>query len=125
MKVYIISKGEYSDYHICAVTLDEQEAERLAKIYTDSWDYAIVEEWDTDEHKDLLNGRVPYVVKFYKVTSRTIVDRYTGSPGNFKPGVFLSASFDEVKLFAMDSEAAVKIAAEKRAQALAEREGIV
>lgn len=28
-KVYVITKGCYSDYHICAVTLDKEKAERL------------------------------------------------------------------------------------------------
>jgi hypothetical protein len=128
MKVYVITKGEYSDYHICAVTLDEKEAEQLAKIHTDSWDKADVEEWDTEDHQDLLNGRVPYIVKFWKGVHfgrRETVDRYTGTPDRFRPGIFLTANHDEVKLYATDSEAAVKIAAEKRARALAEREGIV
>lgn len=133
MKVYVITKGSYSDYHICTVTLDEQEAERLAKIYTDSMDTAYVEEWDTDEHQPLLSGRLPYIVRFHNgKNARTSVYRYTGSEKNFEPCVLLDNSIwwgsdntaDEVKLYAADSEAAVKIATEKRAQARAEKEGI-
>jgi hypothetical protein len=126
MKVYVITKGEYSDYHICAVTLDEKKAERLAKIHTDSWDKADVEEWDTEEHQDLLNGRVPYIVKFWKgVQNNTTVDRYTGNRADFKPGTFLDGSCDEVKLYATDAEAAIKIAAEHRFYHMAQVEGII
>ena len=37
MKAYIITKGEYSDYHICAVTLDKDKAEQLKKLFTNDW----------------------------------------------------------------------------------------
>lgn len=125
MKVYVITQGSYSDYHICAVTLDEQEAERLAKIYTDSMDTAGVEVWDTDEHQHLLSGRVPYIVTFYKdKNAGTSVYMDEGRVTDIHPGVFLSNGYDRVNLYAADSEAAVKIAAEKRAQARAEKEGL-
>ena len=32
-KVYVITSGEYSDYHICAVTLDPKRAEKMKKFY--------------------------------------------------------------------------------------------
>ena len=123
MKVYVITQGCYSNYHICAVTLDAQEAERLKKIYSDSYDEADVEEWDTDDHKDMLCGRNPYVVHFYKNGSTTVRMDWA-CEGQFQPDVILSKYEDIVRLYAADSEAAVKIAAEKRAQAMAEREGL-
>lgn len=36
MEIYVITKGTYSDYHICALTLDKEKAECLKKIYSDS-----------------------------------------------------------------------------------------
>jgi hypothetical protein len=124
MKVYVITKGNYSDYHICAVTLDEQEAERLRKVYNDSYDEAVVEEYDTDgeEAKRGLDGRVPYNVYFGK--GYTSVSMSYTTPEEFKPSIYLGPYYDTVDLFATDSEAAVKIAAEKRAQARAEKEGL-
>lgn len=38
MKIYIITKGEYSDYHICAATTDENIAKKLLRLYSDGWD---------------------------------------------------------------------------------------
>lgn len=53
MKVYLITSGEYSDYHIDAVSLDEKEAERICGMlnknrYCDTCD---IEIYDTDEVK--------------------------------------------------------------------------
>ena len=33
MKVYVVTKGEYSDYHICCVCLDRETAERRARLF--------------------------------------------------------------------------------------------
>ena len=50
MKVYVITKGYYSDYHICAVAVDRKRAEHLAKLYGSGRnDYAEIEEFDTDD----------------------------------------------------------------------------
>ena len=57
MKVYVITQGCYSDYHICAVTLDKDKAEQLRKMYTakesrygySSSDVAEIEEYETDD----------------------------------------------------------------------------
>ena len=35
--VYVITKGQYSDYHICAVTMDKDRAERMRKLYNGDW----------------------------------------------------------------------------------------
>lgn len=127
MKVYVITQGSYSDYHICAVTLDNKEAERLKKIYNDPGDIAYVEVYDTDEHQPLLCGRLPYKVCFYKNRNGTTGIRATreiDNLTNFIPCVRIGGTCDVVKLYAADADAAVKIAAEKRAQAMAEKEGI-
>lgn len=45
MKVYVITKGEYSDYHICAVSLDAEKAKNIARICGYG---AEIEEYETD-----------------------------------------------------------------------------
>ncbi len=52
MKVYIITKGEYSDYHICSVCLDKETAEKRKDLYSDGWDKAEIETYDTDDSCD-------------------------------------------------------------------------
>lgn len=61
MKVYVITQGCYSDYHICAVTLDKDKAERLRKMYTAKEscygycrsDDAEIEEYEADDTGDM------------------------------------------------------------------------
>lgn len=53
MKVYIVTSGIYSDYHIDGVFLSQEQAEIYcgAKYDTDfSGDPFYIEEWDTDEN---------------------------------------------------------------------------
>lgn len=47
MKIYVITAGDYSDYHICAVTDDKKSAERLRKIHSSYWQEASIETYDT------------------------------------------------------------------------------
>jgi hypothetical protein len=52
MKIYVITQGEYSDYHICAVTDDKERAKKLQLIYSDSYNAAEIEEYNTDDYDD-------------------------------------------------------------------------
>lgn len=61
MKVYAITKGDYSDYHICAVTIDKKKAKLLKDKFSKSWGSANIEEFDTDDEEEVL--------KFEKVFS--------------------------------------------------------
>lgn len=125
MKVYVITQGDYSAYHICAVTLDDKEAKRLAKVYSETDDPADVEEYDTDDpaNKLGLDGRVPYWVRFEE-DGHAAVYMSSKPLEKFRPQIHFFGKAVEVELFAPDADAAVKIAAEKRAQAMAEREGL-
>lgn len=52
MKVYVVTSGEYSDYHIDAVCIDKATAETIAhSIEENGYDYSpYVEEYDTDDY---------------------------------------------------------------------------
>ena len=135
MKIYVITKGSYSDYHICAVTTDEKQAEKLAKLYTDNWDDAEVEEYETDDYtdelKDFNDSRLPYRVTFTFVgdvhrVSRQGLEDFEPRVDVIQTGdvIRLKDAYISVQLYAPDEEAAVKIAAEKRAEFLAIKSGI-
>lgn len=131
-KVYVITKGDYSDYHICAVTLDREKAERLCKLFVNSCSEPEIEEWDTERHADLLAGRKPYYVRFYKNGELFSANEDEYCIEHFSPGINENFAFEHgrkvdllnVNLYAENKEAAIKIAAEKRAKYLAEKEGI-
>lgn len=51
MKIYVITCGTYSDYHICAVTDDPASAERLKILHSD-WGEASIEEYETEHPQE-------------------------------------------------------------------------
>lgn len=52
--IYVITKGSYSDYGICAVTTDKARAEELKLLYSDRYDDANIEEYE-DGHSGFSN----------------------------------------------------------------------
>lgn len=127
MTVYVITRGDYSDYHICAVSLNKDKAKKLAKMYSTSYDPASVEEWETDTVTDIhvLNGKCPYTVTFYP-DKEPWVWRISYDYRYFAEGIQENnKSWLAVNVYAKDEAAALKIASDKRAQYLAEKEGIV
>lgn len=52
MKVYVITSGEYSDYHICAVAQSEKKANALKKLFdTQNYTGAKIEVYDTKTYQ--------------------------------------------------------------------------
>lgn len=128
MKLYAVTKGCYSDYHIITLTADKSRAKRIAKIYSDRWGEAQVEEYEDGDAGDF---RTPYDVLFYKNGSisaymreydefwkaeRKKVYHYGSDPmGTVKC---------EVYVLAESEEQAIKIAIDHLTQLKAEKEGI-
>lgn len=48
-KIYAVTTGSYSAYHIITLTTDKKKAKRLAKIFSDDWRDANVEEFEDSE----------------------------------------------------------------------------
>lgn len=64
-KIYVITKGCYSDYGICAVTTDKAKAEELRLFFSDKYDDANIEEYEdgqTGLSDKSLNVVHPFVV---------------------------------------------------------------
>jgi hypothetical protein len=126
MNVYVITSGEYSDYGICAVTLDKEQAELLKAKYSDKWDEACIEEYDTDNYKIEVDEdyKLMWVVEFY---SNEIRRCYTIARKNFKHGAVRKHSFDNgitVFVEAKDEDHAKKIAKDIYMKWLAEQNNL-
>ena len=67
MKVYVITKGQYSDYHICAVVTDFKKAQILREKFSDKIDDAKIEEFDTENFNDIFAGKNLYCIYFGKM----------------------------------------------------------
>jgi len=125
VKVYVITKGDYSDYHICAVATNQAKARMLAEFYSSKYEPAEVEEYDTKDVPDITEGKTVYRIKFDP--SGNAVDVYDESPEywNNQPSEYKRLpGYVNVTVLAKSMEAAIKIGAEKRAQFLAERMGL-
>ena len=131
MIVFVITRGSYSDYHICAVTTDPERAKRLAEIYSDRMDDAYVETYDTEETPHLgPNDRLPFVVNFSQIGEVLKSSGRASIEYPFTPGVSAGkdaldrSTYVRVALYAPDWTTALKIAQDKRAQFLAEQAGL-
>ena len=122
MKIYIITKGEYSDYRICAVATDSEKADQLAEFFSSKYEKAEVEEYDTDDAPDLTEGKIVFRVHFDKHGNVVSVEEWFKDYWDSLP--FQHNRNLVVHVLANTKEAAIKIGAEKRAKFLAEKMGL-
>lgn len=133
MVIYVITKGCYSDYHICDVTTDKVRAEKLRKFYTDNYDEASIEEYDTDKSEisnDTLDRLIPvYHVNIYEEGHYSVsIKEYHDSIEPYNARFKFKTNRDGTKslyfiaiLTAWDEKHALKIALDQRAKMLAQR----
>lgn len=65
MKIYVVTQGEYSDYHIVCVTDNIENAEMCRKVVSDQWDEANIETFDTDDVRFDLGDNTPFQVAIW------------------------------------------------------------
>lgn len=123
MKIYVVTKGCYSDYHIITATTDKAQAKEIAKKFSDDWDEARVQTYDDAEI---------YLKKvwFVRFDTKGNVNELNLDASEYSYGYLNECSFDAAKgvyvhVQADDGASAIKIAAEKRAMFLAKKAGIV
>ena len=126
MKVYVITQGEYSDYGIVAVKLDKTEAETLAHAVSGKYYPAYVEEYDTDDFQIIDESKTVYEIDFLKSGS---VKRWRNCPNqrvvnNQCVCLEIYHNMIRVVVVANNEQSAIKIAAEKRAEYLAKKNGL-
>lgn len=63
MKVYVITVGDYSDYHIVGVTLEKETAELFKKTHDKRYVKFEIEEYDTDYIK-MIGAKNAYIVVY-------------------------------------------------------------
>ena len=123
MKIYVITKGHYSDYHIYAVAIDYEKACILQKRFSTKCAPAEIEEFDTEDFNDIFVKKNLYDVWFGsngKVREVFEEDMVYFAPKD-NPVRMLKSGMVAVYVFAFDKESAIKIAAEKRAMELSKR----
>lgn len=123
-KIYVVTQGTYSDYHIVAATMDREVAEKITAKFTTRYDECRIEEYGDAE----IMLKPAWEINFDKAGNVIATDECTYAYeyedigecnerrwGNCDLSITVSAD---------DLESAIKIAAEKRAKYLAEKAGL-
>lgn len=124
MIIYVITEGEYSDYHICGVATEKEKAEEIKQLNTDSWHEANIEVYDTDDYY-VEKGRFYNVIMY---DSNVSVSELT-FPVNVDQRNKVLESWHKIPRYhvfvkAMDEEHAKKIGIDLINQFKAEKEGL-
>lgn len=114
-KVYIVSKGIYSDWHIKGIFSSKEKAETFKLFLGDSTEVNDIEEYEVDYEYNFPKDKL-----FYEVKINIITDQYTvrkeDATGTY--GKVLYVAYGDnihvlVYCWADDEEAAIKIASER------------
>ena len=128
MTHYVITSGNYSDYHIVAVFSDEKEAEKmlgLLNAHQGYYDYKI-EYWEDGFVAEYREGCYPFFVCFQNNSIK-----WDKRNENFESCMKDEWYYNEernyfsVYVFAKDEQEALKIASERRAKIIGEQTGVV
>lgn len=137
-KVYVVTKGCYSDYHIVSVWSDKEKAEKIAKYWSYGCDSAEVEEWelDPDMPDDISSMKEYYHIKYARPigfdkgfwTAEKISKHGKDAENDVEWTMERNNySWFEMDIFTdcvKDEDHAIKIAQDKRAELIAISEGI-
>lgn len=116
MKIYIITKGDYSDYHICNVTTDYQKAKRYEEAYSDNWDDARIEVYEDGE-----NEKERYCWAYNPVSNTATISEYNEKE---RVKTNMRGEICTVIVYAPDEKHAIKIAQDMLAKYKAEQAGL-
>ena len=123
-KIYVVTQGIYSDYHIVAATTDHDLARKIAAKFTDQYDDCRIEEYSNAE----VMLRPAWEINFDKAGNVISTDECTSAYDYENVGKCHERRWGHcdmaVGVSADDLESAIKIAAEKRAKYLAEKLGL-
>lgn len=126
MKVYVLTSGVYSDYHIVGVLLDEEQARIAAEVMSDRHNDVEVETYDTDDLKFIKPGWKYWTIAFSE-RDHAIMDinchNYFGSLD--EPNLFGAYHKNwYVDVYAEDEKHAIKNASDKLSKYLAEQNNL-
>ena len=121
MKIYVVTQGDYSDYHIVAVCTKKASAERIKNLLTDGWCDPEIEEYESDVY-DINPTYKAYHVVIWKNGDIKCEEEYNS---------YCAEDVNEYKdwfvydVFAKDEEHAKKIALDKIAEYKAKKKGLI
>lgn len=126
MKVYVITNGIYSDYHICGVATDYETAEKIRKHTSGRYDESRIEEYETDTWSDIVRIGGLYHVNKYGAHLQACRENYDVEAlyNNRNVVMDYGNGGKGVNVIARDEDHAKKIAADLFAKYEAEKNGL-
>ena len=130
MKVYVITKGQYSDYRICGVSTDKDKARLLQKACDghNIWSESRIETYETDQYvTEIESGLQLYYCETNGDLNIVNIDKECLEPledEDFNPKTDKNKNYYWVYVWAKDKDHARKIAVDKIAEYMAHKEGI-
>lgn len=124
---YAVTDGDYSDYHIIAITDNKERAENIKKLYSSEYSEPMIEEFFDSESK----GEAFYSVRYDTDGGYDVILREFDGDNSFNINIIKeNASHDgwwKYKVFVMakDENHAIKIAQDLWEEYKAKKEGIV
>jgi len=121
MKIYVVTKGCYSDYHIITATTDENLADEIKEKFSSKYEKAYVEVFENAE----LLLKPCFFLRFDR--NGNVRETVCRSDNEYSYdcdyGIDVTGNF-YISVVADNLESAIKIGAEKRAIYLAQQYGI-
>lgn len=124
---YAVTDGDYSDYHIIAITDNKERAENIKKLYSSKYSEPMIEEFFDGEAKNEALYDVLYSTDgSYNVTLQTFDKKYSSDINIIRENVPNNHWWKyQVLVIAKDENHAIKIAQDLWAEYKAKKEGIV
>lgn len=122
--VFLVTRGDYSDYRVCAVFTDKKLAQKYIDSFEKAYDEFRIENYKLNPFsKELKADYKPYFLRMKK--DGTCTEIYVKDSSYGFESEDLDVGFDIHKdmylsVFAKDEKHAIKIANEKRVQLIAE-----
>lgn len=132
-KLYAVTEGEYSEYHIVTLCSSRAVAEQIAKrlnwncLYQNGWNggYDVEEYVDGEVYQD--KNLKAYYVRFWGNSGECEITEEAEEEYVYRGVLYANkdGSVSGLYVFARDEQEAKKIASEKRAKFMAEHTGVV
>ena len=125
MKLYAVTRGDYSDYHIITLTADKEAAKKIAKMFSDEYDVAKVEEYE--DGKIILDKKL-YFVRMVDGNiddvAEDLSDYYLFDTSIFRGNMNLGKRIYFTHVLTDTAEKAAKIGKDRIMKYIAEKEGL-
>ena len=129
-KIYLVTEGDYSDYHVCGVFSTRENAQKYIDHFGSSGGAGNsgqpdIEEFELDSNIELFNTHKPYFIKMLRDgTVREVYEEAAGSSDfSWRYAVNGEVNYDQyimtTHVLATSMEHAIKIANERRTRLIA------